>query len=80
MSAYAEEAHGAIYWSQTYKRGLSPLELVRRATTMHSGLFRPPLEKLNRLDKATAAGTVGRVTEAFGPPGDNPHEPEETNY
>ncbi len=61
VGAYAEKAPGAIYWAQTDKRGVSPLELVRRAVAAHPGLFRPALEKLKRLDKPKAAAIIARV-------------------
>ncbi len=63
VSAYAEKAPGAIYWAQSDKRGISPLELVRRAAAAHPRLFRPALEKLDRLDKVKAAGIIARVPE-----------------
>jgi hypothetical protein len=61
VGEYAEKAHGAIFWETTDRRGLSPLELVRRAATLHQELFRPPLARLKRLDKDGVETIVGRV-------------------
>ncbi len=61
IHAYAEKAPGAIYWATTDKRGLSPLELVRRAAAQHPSLFRPALAKLARLDNAKVATILNQV-------------------
>lgn len=65
VGAYAEKAPGAIYWAQSDKKGISPLELVRRAVATHPRFFRPTLEKLKRLDKPKAAGIIARVPDAW---------------
>jgi hypothetical protein len=61
IGVYAEKAPGAIYWKNSDKRGTSPLELVRRATAEHPDLFRPALEKLNRLDRTVTDDIIARV-------------------
>ena len=58
---YAEKAPGAIFWERTDKKGLSPLELVRRASRVHPELFRSGLEALARLDRARLESIAGRV-------------------
>ena len=58
---YAEKGRGAIYWSETDRRGPSPLELVRRATRSYPDLFRPALTKLEKLDEGSVDDLVNRV-------------------
>ena len=48
INAYIERGCGAVYWSEDDPRGVSPLELVRRATREYAELFRPALEKIDR--------------------------------
>ena len=61
MAQYAEKAPGAIFWQATDKHGVSPLELVRRATALHPELFGPALKRLAKLDRAMLQGIVQRV-------------------
>ena len=61
MAQYAEKAPGAIFWHASDKHGISPLELVRRATVLHPELFAPALKRLSKLDRATMLGIVRRV-------------------
>ncbi len=61
IPAYAEKASGAIYWEASDRRGLSPLELVRRAAPAHSGLFRTALLKLEKLDRESLQTILDRV-------------------
>lgn len=63
IGAYAEKASGAIFWNRDDKRGLSPLELVRRATDLHLKLFGPALSRLQQLDR----GTVEAIIESVPP-------------
>lgn len=58
---YAEKAHGAIFWETTDRRGLSPLELVRRAAELHPELFKPALARLKRLDQQGVKTIIDRV-------------------
>ncbi|MGH9429966.1 MAG: HipA domain-containing protein [Terriglobia bacterium] len=58
---YAEKAHGAIFWETTDKRGLSPLELARRAAAVHPTLFNPALTLLKRLERKSLEAIVSRV-------------------
>ena len=58
---YAEKGRGAIYWSETDRRGPSPLELVRRTTRSYPDLFRPALTKLEKLDGGSVDDLVNRV-------------------
>jgi hypothetical protein len=68
IGAYTEKATGAIYWDPADKRGLSPLELVRRAARIHPGLLRPALDRLERLDLAKVAAVVERIPEDWMTP------------
>ena len=61
IGQYAENAPGAIYWDENDKRGLSPLELVRRATARYPDLFRPTLNRLDMLKKDELERIAGRV-------------------
>lgn len=61
IGTYVEKGHGAIYWETSDKRGLSPLELVRRATAMHPDLLRPALVRLERLDRTKLESIIGRI-------------------
>lgn len=61
LAHYAEKAPGAIFWQATDKHGISPLELVRRATALHPEIFGPALKRLEKLDQVTLQGIVQRV-------------------
>ena len=58
---YAEKAPGAIYWEATDKRGVSPLELVRRAVVSYPELFDRALTRLNRINKDSLVSIVEKV-------------------
>ena len=60
---YAERARGAIYWEASDPHGLSPLELVSRATDQDRQLFASALAKLDRLERSTLETIVNRVPE-----------------
>lgn len=68
VGRYAENAHGAIFWNKTDKRGLSPLELVRRAAVAQPEIFKPALGRLDRLDRYKAEGIIARVPDAWMTP------------
>jgi hypothetical protein len=61
VEQYAENARGGIYWETTDKRGLSPLELVRRAATLYPELFKPPLARQKQLDRRQVEAIINRV-------------------
>ena len=65
---YAEKGRGAIYWSEDDQRGLSPLELMRRATHLYPDLFRPALARLERLDERSMSDLVERVSDHWMSP------------
>ena len=65
---YAKKGRGAIYWSEDDQRGLSPLELVRRATHLYPDLFRPALARLERLDERSMSDLVERVPDHWMSP------------
>lgn len=62
---YAEKAPGAIYWQATDRRGISPLELVRRATALHPASFRRALSRLEKLSGGVLRHIVERVPERW---------------
>ena len=61
VSAYAERARGAIYWTEQDTHGVSPLDLVRRGTDSHPELFGPALSKLDNLDSDVLNCLVNRI-------------------
>jgi len=68
VGAYAEKAHGAIFWEKSDMRGLSPLELVRRAAAIHPELFKPPLNRLERLDQQRLLAIIDPVPDGWMTP------------
>ncbi len=58
---YSEKAPGAIYWQETDRRGISPLELVRRGAQVHPDLFGNGLIALKKLDEGILTEIVTRV-------------------
>ena len=58
---YSEKGRGGIYWSETERRGPSPLELVRRAARDGPEFFHPTVPKLDSLNENTLREIVGRV-------------------
>lgn len=65
---YSEKAPGAIFWDKADKRGLSPLNLVRRATPLHPDLFKPALARVGRLNRTLLTEIVERVPEDWMTP------------
>ncbi|MBE0545542.1 MAG: HipA domain-containing protein [Verrucomicrobia bacterium] len=61
ISNYSEKAPGAIYWDKQDKRGLSPLELVRRGAALHPELFKSGLAKQAKLERPLLEGIIARV-------------------
>jgi hypothetical protein len=62
---YAEKAPGGIYWTAADARGLSPLELVRRAAGTFPDLFGRVLQQLDRLEEGHLQRIVERVPEGW---------------
>lgn len=60
---YAEKGRGAIYWTERDRHGLSPLELVRRASKEYGDWFHPALEQLKTTNADALADLVERVPE-----------------
>ena len=56
---YAEKGRGPIYWTKRDRHGLSPLELVRRASKEYGDWFHPALERI----KATSADALAELIE-----------------
>lgn len=63
LAQYVERASGAIFWEPSDKRGVGPLELVRRAAALHPELFGPALARLNKVDRTILRHIVQRVPE-----------------
>jgi len=63
VGRYVEKAHGGIFWQPSDKRGLSPLELVRRAVVDHRDIFLPALERVKKLDMPKLAALLDRIPE-----------------
>lgn len=61
LAQYAEKASGAIFWRADDRHGISPLELVRRASRLYLGLFGPALKDLGKLDRGLLRQIVERV-------------------
>jgi hypothetical protein len=61
IGQYAEKAPGAIYWDKNDKRGVSPLELIRRAAALHPDVFKFGLAKVAKLDRRLLEDIVERV-------------------
>lgn len=68
VGAYAEKAPGAIFWAKADKRGLSPLELVRRAAMLYPDLFRQALARLRRLNRSKLEAIIAGVPEGWMSP------------
>ena len=62
---YAEKASGAIYWSEDERSGLSPLNLVRRATCQYQEVFGPALLKLSGVDDQSIGRVIERVPDLW---------------
>jgi hypothetical protein len=65
---YVEQASGAIYWDKTDKRGISPLELVRRAVSLHKDIFKPALARVAQLDRTKVEAIVSRIPDDWMTP------------
>lgn len=61
IGTYVERARGAIYWSESDSRGISPLELVRRSVDAYPGLFGPALQRIKKLDKESILNLSKRI-------------------
>ena len=61
VGKYIERGHGGIYWSTEDRRGLSPIELVRRATREFPEIFVQALNKISLVDQLTLEGIIEQV-------------------
>jgi len=61
VGAYAEKAHGAVFWQSTDKRGVSPLELVRRAVREQPAMFAGAVQKACDLQRTEFEPVIARV-------------------
>ena len=60
---YAEKGRGPIYWTERDRHGLSPLELVRRASKEYGEWFRPALEQTAEANADVLTDLIERVPE-----------------
>ena len=65
VGSYAEKATGAIYWESTDRRGLSPLNLIRRASEKYPEPFDRARQLLDKLTVEGLRGIVDRVPETW---------------
>ena len=65
INRYVMKGRGAIYWSADDPKGLSPLELVRRANREHPELFRPVLDRIAVLNVYQLNAIVDRIPRKF---------------
>jgi len=65
---YSENGHGGIYWSESGRRGPSPLDLVRYAVAEHRPMFLPALQGLARLTLDAVRDIVQRVPDDWMSP------------
>ena len=65
IAHYSEAGRGAIFWQSSDRRGISPLELVRRAVARYPGIFRPALTRFDDLHEDVLRRLVARIPEAW---------------
>lgn len=68
VGAYAERARGGVYWSEDEARGLSPLQLVRRANGRYKDVFAPALAKVGKLNLQEIKAVIARVPDDWMTP------------
>jgi hypothetical protein len=68
LGSYSEKASGAIYWNNTDRKGISPLELVRRAAVNYPEIFNTAIRRVERLDRSKLEEIVSRVPEYWMTP------------
>ena len=61
IGTYVERAPGAIYWSESDRRGISPIELVRRSVDAYPDWFGPALQRIKKLDKESILNLSKRI-------------------
>ncbi len=65
VGRYSERGRGGIYWSQTERRGQSPVALVASASERYPDLFGPALAKLDNLSDSSLREIVERTPESW---------------
>jgi len=65
IGAYVERARGAIYWSESDSRSISPLELVRRSVDAYPEWFGPVLQRINKLDKESILNVSKQIPDEW---------------
>ncbi|MDE2847292.1 MAG: HipA domain-containing protein [Gemmatimonadota bacterium] len=61
IGTYVERARGAIYWSESDSRSISPLELVRRSVDAYPDWFGPALQRIKKLNKESILNQSKRI-------------------
>lgn len=61
VGAYSERGRGGIYWAESDRRGVSPLQLARLAAQAYPELFLPALRQLQSVSREGLAGLADRV-------------------
>lgn len=61
IGRYAESAHGAIFWDKSDKRGISPLELVRKAAVKYPQHFDSALAAITRIDRTSLEEIIEKI-------------------
>ena len=72
VGKYIERGHGGIYWSTEDRRGLSPIELVRRATREFPEIFVQALNKISLVDQLTLEGIIEQGSDGLDVHGRTP--------
>lgn len=61
VGVYSENGRGGVYWTENDARGLSPLELIRRAHEEYPDIFAPALEKVRKINREMLTDLIARV-------------------
>jgi hypothetical protein len=65
IAQYAKRAPGAIYWETTDRRGVSPMELIRRASDLHPAISGRGLKRLDKVSRDVLQRIVDRVPDGW---------------
>lgn len=65
VGKYSERGHGGIYWSETDRRGPSPLQLARLVCREYPNLFLSALRRVGSIELGTVVEVVRRVPQGW---------------
>ena len=68
VGAYSERGSGGIYWAESDRRGVSPLQLARLAAQAYPELFLPALRQLQAVSRDELSGLANRVPDDWMTP------------